>query len=112
MKRLLLIFILILLPISIVLSGDRIDLKDSQIKLITKLQDQGLLSINPELNEAYIDSNLWGKMKYQVKENFAASLAIYCGNEKGTQLYWVNIYDQYSGKKIGKYSQSWGFTVY
>jgi len=28
-------------------------------------------------------------MKYKLKEDFAAVLATYCGNKKGTYLYWV-----------------------
>jgi len=51
-------------------------------------------------------------MEYKLKEDFAATLAIYCGNKKGTYLYWVVIYDQYSGKKLAKYSRNCGFKVY
>jgi hypothetical protein len=112
MKGLLGTIILSLLLTSPVFSGDRIELTAGQVNLLSKLQNQGLLSIEPNLNKASIDPSLWHSMKYSVKEGFAASLAIYCGNKKGTQLYWVDIYDQYSGKKLAKYSQSWGFRVY
>ena len=93
-------------------SGDKIELTQGQINLLSKLQNQQLISIEPKLNRAYIDSGLWRSMKYKLKEDFAATLAIYCGNKKGTYLYWVEIYDQYSGKKVAKYSQNWGFKVY
>jgi hypothetical protein len=112
MKRLLGIIILSLLLTSPVFPGDRIELTEGQVNLLSKLQNQGLLSIDPNLNKAFIDPGLWHSMKYSVKEDFAATLAIYCGNKKGTQLYWVDVYDQYSGKKLAKYSQSWGFKVY
>ena len=114
MKRInnLVLVILILFIALPAFSGDRIDLTEGQINLISKLQSQGLLSVEPNLNKVLIDPGLWRSMKYSVKENVAATLAIYCGNKKGTQLYWVNIYDQYSGKKLAKYSRSWGFKVY
>jgi hypothetical protein len=112
MKRLLGIIIVILLLTSPVFSGDRVELNEGQLNLLSKLQSQGLLSIDPNLNKASIDPGLWNNMKYSLKEDFAATLAIYCGNKKGTQLYWVDIYDQYSGKKLAKYSRSWGFKVY
>ena len=39
------------------------------------------------------------------------NLATYCGNRKGTNTNWVEIYDNMSGKKLAKYS-SWGFKIY
>ncbi len=93
-------------------SRDKIELTQDQINLLSKLQNLQLISIEPKLNRAYIDSGLWGSMEYKLKEDFAAALAIYCGNEKGTYLYWVEIYDKYSGKKLAKYSRNWGFKVY
>jgi hypothetical protein len=89
-----------------------ISLNSGQLQLLDEMKSQGFLSINAELNKAEVDLSLWLRMKYSLKSDFAAALAIYCGNEKGTQLYWVNIYDMYSGKKLARYSKSWGFKVY
>jgi hypothetical protein len=111
-KKLVGIIILNLLLASLVFSGELIKLTDGQAKLLSKLQKQGLLSIEPNLNKAYIDPGLWQSMKYSLKEDFAATLAIYCANKKGTQSFWVDVYDQYSGKQLAKYSRSWGFKVY
>ena len=92
--------------------SEGLELNQVQLNLLSKLQSEGLLSIEPNYNKASIDPTLWNSMKYSLKEDVAAALAIYCGNVKGTQLYWVEIHDLYSGKKLAKYSQTWGFEVY
>ena len=115
MKRYLflpLFFILIFFLALPVFSGDRIDLTKKQLELLSALQSQGVVSIEPNLNRVLIDPGLWYNMKYSIKKDFAASLAVYCGNQKGTQLYWVEIYDMYSGKRLAKFSRSLGFKVY
>lgn len=92
-------------------AGD-ITLKPGQKALIHKLKSQGYLEVKPRLNKAYIDPALWASMKYSIKKDFAATLAIYCENVKNSDAYWVEIYDMYSGKKLAKYSRNWGFKVY
>ncbi len=87
-------------------------LSESQVETIDNLVQLGQLKVNYELNEAFIDIVLWNEMDYTLKEDFSAALAIYCGNKKGTQLYWVDIKDKRSGRDLAKYSQSWGFKVY
>ena len=86
-------------------------LTQGQRNLLFDLQKQGLVSLEPNLNRAHIDPGLWHQMDIKLKEDFAYCLAIHCGNEKGTQAYWAEIYDKYSGKKLAKYS-SWGFNTY
>ena len=112
MKRIIIVFILLFFIALPVFSAERVSLTQHQLDLLSQLQNQGLVSVEPNLNKVLIDPGLWRSMKYSVKENFAATMAIYCGNKKGTQLYWVKIYDQYSGKRLAKYSQAWGFKVY
>jgi hypothetical protein len=51
-------------------------------------------------------------MKYSLKKNVSAGIAIHCANFKGEDAYWCEIYDMYSGKKLAKYSRSWGFKIY
>jgi hypothetical protein len=93
-------------------SSAKLTLNSDQINNLEDLQRQGLILIEPQLNRTYIDPFLWAGMDAKLKENFSASLAIYCGNKKGTELYWVEIYDKQSGKKLAKYSHSWGFDIY
>lgn len=93
-------------------SSDKKTLTSDQVNYLEDLQRQGLIVIEPQLNKTYIDPFLWGGMDAKLKENFSASLAIYCGNKKGTELYWVEIYDKQSEKKLAKYSHAWGFDVY
>jgi len=91
---------------------DTYGLSNNQYNTIMELINEGYLQINPELNRAEIDLSLWNNLTYTVKENTSSALATYCGTKKSSGLYWVNIYDLYSGKKLAKYSQSWGFKVY
>ncbi len=84
----------------------------AQIELLNGLINDGFLQIEAHYNKAYIDPKVWNSIDVNVKENLSRGLAIYCGNKKGTHLYWVDIYDKISGKKIAKYSNSWGFKVY
>jgi hypothetical protein len=86
-------------------------LRQDQIDLLLNLQKQGLITLEPEFRTVYIETGLWNDMKYQVKEDFAATLAIYCANKKGSTTYWVKILDKYSGKEVGEYG-SFGFKVY
>lgn len=84
----------------------------SDLGLIKSMEKEKFLKMDPRLNAAYIDPKVWTGIELTAKENFARSLAIYCGNEKGTHLYWVDIIDKFSGKKLAKYSDSWGFKNY
>jgi hypothetical protein len=80
---------------------------------IKTLKESGLLySVNPQLNEAYVNSVIWNQLQYQNKENIGKILAFYCGQKKGTNLNWVEIKDSNSGKILAKYSESWGFKGY
>ena len=90
---------------------ERKELTEGQANLIQKMQVQGLLNIQPEYKRAEIDPTLWNNMTYNVKSNFADGLAIYCGNNDSTYIYWCEIFDMYSGKKIAK-SGVWGFKTF
>ena len=90
----------------------KFSLTQGQLDNILMLKNEGMLNLEPQRNRAEIDPSLWANMKYSLKEDFAAGLAVYCANQKGNNLYWCEIYDIYSGKKLAKYSQSWGFKVY
>jgi len=80
---------------------------------VQKLKELGLLvSINPNLNEALVDFNVWNALDHKTKENIGRSLAFYCGQEKGTNLNWVDIKNSNTGQRLAKYSESWGFKVY
>lgn len=80
--------------------------------VIQEMKNLGLLyKLNPQLNEAYIVGSIWGSLPIDQKETIARTLALYCGQAKGNNLHWVNVYDHLSGKKLAKYSETWGFTV-
>ncbi|MCJ7746921.1 MAG: hypothetical protein MUP27_04190 [Desulfobacterales bacterium] len=82
-------------------------------KMLKDLMESGIVeSVNVNMNEATIDPASWARMKLDAKKHLGWFLATYCGKKKGTGLNWVDILDSYSGKKLAKYSESWGFKVY
>jgi hypothetical protein len=90
----------------------KITLSSDQIETIKNLEDEGLIKVKAELNAVYIKPAFWDQMPYDTKNDFAAALAVYCASKKGTDLYWVEFYDFFSGKKLAKWSKSWGFKIY
>jgi hypothetical protein len=82
-------------------------------KMLKDLIESGIVdSVNANMNEATIDPASWAQMKFDAKKHLGWFLATYCGKKKGTNLNWVDIIDSYSGKKLAKYSEAWGFKVY
>ena len=114
--------LIIIVFIGIIFLGNYLGKNDSankkikpnvSLKELNVLKDNGLLiEINPQLNEAFVNSEIWYLLDYRTKENAGRIMAFYCGQEKGTNLNWVDIKDSYTGKKLAKYSESWGFKTY
>jgi hypothetical protein len=75
-------------------------------------ESEGYVTCNCSLNKIMIKPVLWNQLPYESKRNMGAMYAIKCANEKKSNLYYINIHDYYSGKKIAKYSQSFGFEIY
>jgi hypothetical protein len=89
-----------------------VSLSDDQVKTILDLESQGLIKVKAELNSVYIKPAFWEQMPYDTKDNFGAALAVYCAGKKGSSAIWVEFYDFFSGKKLAKWSQAFGFKVY
>ena len=57
-------------------------------------------------------SNLTKSSHYNTYQHKLYRLIKFLKEERGKNLYWVDIYDKISAKKLAKYSKSWGFKVY
>ena len=110
-KTFYILIILVIVLIASVTTAEQKSLTQGQIDFILNLVENHYLKLKPELNKAYIDLDLWKSMDVDLKGDFTVALAIYCCNKKNTDLYWIEVYDIYSGKKLAKYSQSWGFKI-
>ncbi len=86
------------------------NLTSQQRALITQLENQGLIQM--KCGKVYIDRSLWNSMTYQTKDDFCATLAIACAERRHVDVYWVDVYDLHSGKKLAKWSRNWDFKVY
>lgn len=85
----------------------------SNAEQITALEKTGLIvSVTPGLNKAQVEPVTWNSLNYNEKEYIGKIIASYCAEQKGTNLVWADIIDAYTGKRIAKYSESWGFKVY
>ncbi len=81
-------------------------------KGVNDLRVSGLIQkLNPNLNEVFISKAIWDTTTYDQKKTFGYVLGHYCGHIKGTNLYWVDIRDHKSGKKLAKWSKSWGMKI-
>ena len=111
MKRFMCLAIFLSL-LSFVVYAQDFKLTDGQVKMIKDLQGQQYIKVEPEYNKVQVDPGLWRSMKADTKADFAATLAIYCTNHKKSNIYWVAIYDMYSGKKIAEFSKAWGMKIH
>ncbi len=92
--------------------GINVDFSKIEDSIKVMIDNHLVTKIDVEINQVYVNSSKWNLLNVEQKEIFAKALAYYVGHEKGTDLYWVEIHDWYSGKKLAKYSDSWGFTAY
>lgn len=112
MKKIILTIAVMFVFTACLFGGDRLYLSQEQVNFTKTLVNEDLLKIEYNLNRIHISDILWNNIDYQAKKDFSASMAIYCGNKKMTYLYWVDIYSKDSGKKLAKFSQSYGFKIY
>lgn len=80
---------------------------------VATLIDSGLvIMVEPKRNEALVDGFEWRRADPASMEGKSRLLAIYCGQQKGSKLYWVDIKDALSGKRLAEYSVSKGFKLH
>lgn len=65
----------------------------------------------PELNSVYIPTKARNNMGIDDLQILGYITACYSAHKKGNDLVWVDIYNYNTGKKIAKYSDSWGFKM-
>lgn len=89
------------------------DNKDVVAREVEKLIESGfLIDIDPKKNEALVDLYEWRIADSSVIEGKSRMLAIYCGQQKNSKLFWVDIKDALSGRKLAEFSVSKGFKTY
>ena len=75
------------------------------------LYDSGLLKkIDIDLNEAWVDPYLWNSLEYNTKVGIGMTLARICDKAGSTGR--ITFRNNYSGKKLASYSQSFGYKSY
>lgn len=89
----------------------KLTLTQEQNDLLISLEADNYIKLKPTLNEVWVSPLFWATCKYDAKYNLGYLCAIKCEEVQGNDLYYCTIYDNYSGKKLAKYSSSWGFTI-
>ena len=80
---------------------------------VQSLQKTGFIKkMDVSLNAVYVDPYSWAVANIDEKQAVSRALAFYVGHEKGTNAYWVEIFDYQSGEKLAKYSETFGFKTY
>ena len=112
MRRIIVCLTLILLFMSALnnLHAREFNLTSGQRQMLANLESKGLIQCR--CGKVFIDKGLWNSMNYQLKDDFCATLAIACAERRNVDVYWVEVYDLHSGKKLAKWSKNWGFKVY
>ena len=80
--------------------------------IATYVTQEFLTKFDVPNHQAYLDTKLWAMMNVEQKTQAAAALAYYCGWRNGNDSNWVELRDPFTDKRLGKYSEAWGFTVY
>lgn len=84
----------------------------AQKQQLDKLESQGYISFESGLNRLYVNPVLWSQTEYIGKEFLATAAAIQCAINGNISTIYVEVFDKTSGKKIAKYSELNGPTVY
>lgn len=80
--------------------------------VVKKLTEEGLIKkIDIGAREVWVDTMGWTLIDAEMKETLARTIAYHCAHKAGDQVYFADIYDWQSGKKVAKYD-AWGFKVY
>ncbi len=77
------------------------------------LLDTGFaVAIEPTKNEVLVDMYEWRIADPAAIEGKCRLLAYYCGHMRGSRLYWVDLRDALTNRRIAEYSESKGFKVF
>jgi hypothetical protein len=83
------------------------DMKD----LLTNAEMQGAIKFKIESREMWVDPTFWNMADYDQKMSLGYLGAVRCAHELNSDLYFCNMYDNNTGKKLAKWSRAWGFEV-
>jgi len=79
--------------------------------VLQTLYDTGTLTkFDIGYNEAWVNPDIWNGLYYDTKVGIGRELAKICDQAGSTGR--ITFYDNKTGKKLAKYSQSWGYKSY
>jgi hypothetical protein len=91
----------------------RPDDKATIAREVRTLMDTGfIVNVDPMKNEVLVDTYEWRITDDAAIEGQSRLLAFYCGHQRNSRLFWVDIRDALSNRRIAEYSESKGFKVF
>ena len=108
--RIILMMLLLLLPSTSMARS--IELTVEQSTILQNLENDGMIRM--DCHYVYVNRMLWSMLTFQQKGDFAALLAVACKKYQKFKIdvYYVTIYDLYSGKKLATWNSGLGMKVY
>lgn len=80
---------------------------------VKELIDSGfVITVDPARNEALVDMYEWRMTDEAALEGKCRLIAFYCGHQRNSRLFWVDIRDALNNRKVAEYSESKGFRVF
>jgi hypothetical protein len=89
----------------------KLTLTADQEKILSDIESDGYIVIKPYDREVWVEPFFWQTCKYDAKYNLGYLVAVKSAQAQGSDLYFCTIYDNRTGKKLAKWSESWGFDV-
>ena len=74
------------------------------------LSEGAIKKIDPAFHEAHISRMVWNLLNIDQRQGLGQTLAYYCGWKSNDKSYWVEIKDFQTGRRLAKWSESWGYT--
>jgi hypothetical protein len=91
---------------------ERIHLRPDQVEAMELLKSQGYLEMRLDTREAYLSPLVWLAADARLKEDLAATLAVYGADLRHDDNVYVTVMDKQSAKRLAKWDGVWGFKVY
>lgn len=90
---------------------DKIEFTSEMNSTLTLAESEGWVKMKPYDREIWVDPAFWNTADYDQKMGLGYIAAVKSADVLNSDLYYVNILDMKTGKKLGKWSKSWGFEV-
>jgi hypothetical protein len=109
---------LLTLVIAITLTSPVVQAQQSKIvytsemkKVLTATENAGYIKFKPSGREIWVDPSFWNSTNYDQKNSLGYLGAVKFAHDLNSDLYYCTIINNRTGKRLAKWSRSWGFKI-